>query len=339
MLGDVRRARGRRGGDARLRRRSATWRPPPTSARSRPSRPGPTELNAMGTLNVLEAARDSGRRARRLRLDRLGLLRRARRRGRRGHAARAARPPLHGRQARGRAVLPLLRRALRAASRPSLRFGIPYGPRARPAAVIPSFVRRALGRRAADDRRQRRAAARLRLRRGPRRGRGPGAAPRAPPGAPTTSAGRRRRRSAGWPRSSRPRSPPSPIVHTEGRAADLHGATILSDRAEDELGWTASTPLAEGVRALRGLAAVPARGRPRAQAGAARPAVGRAGPAPARRPLAPRRPGGRARRGRRRGAHRRPVLPADALGRGDRQRAARRRDDGRRRRRCCRSRR
>ena len=59
-----------------------------------------------------------------------------------------------------------------------LRFGIPYGPRARPAAVIPIFVREGARRRAADDRRRRPADAPLRLRRGPRGGRGRGARPR-----------------------------------------------------------------------------------------------------------------------------------------------------------------
>ena len=52
-----------------------------------------------------------------------------------------------------------------------LRFGIPYGPRARPAAVIPIFVSEGAQGRAADDRRRRPADPPLRLRRGPRRGR------------------------------------------------------------------------------------------------------------------------------------------------------------------------
>ncbi len=38
------------------------------------------------------------------------------------------------------------------------------------------------------------------------------------------------------------------ILHTEGRAGDLAGAAVCSRRAEAELGWTASTPLREGVR-------------------------------------------------------------------------------------------
>ena len=50
-----------------------------------------------------------------------------------------------------------------------LRFGIPYGPRAREAAVIPAFVNKALRGRAADARRRRQPVAQVRLRRGPRR--------------------------------------------------------------------------------------------------------------------------------------------------------------------------
>ena len=38
------------------------------------------------------------------------------------------------------------------------------------------------------------------------------------------------------------------IVHTPGRNGDFGGAVISSERAADELGWRASTPLREGVR-------------------------------------------------------------------------------------------
>jgi hypothetical protein len=38
------------------------------------------------------------------------------------------------------------------------------------------------------------------------------------------------------------------IVHGPGRAGDLRGAEIDSSRAERELGWTATTPLRDGVR-------------------------------------------------------------------------------------------
>ena len=47
-----------------------------------------------------------------------------------------------------------------------LRFGIPYGPRSRPTAVVAAFVAKALRGRAADDRGRRVAVAALRVRRG-----------------------------------------------------------------------------------------------------------------------------------------------------------------------------
>ena len=56
-----------------------------------------------------------------------------------------------------------------------LRFGIPYGPRARDATVMAAFVGQGRARRAADRGRRRQPVAPLRLRRGPRRGRRRGA--------------------------------------------------------------------------------------------------------------------------------------------------------------------
>jgi processive 1,2-diacylglycerol beta-glucosyltransferase len=38
------------------------------------------------------------------------------------------------------------------------------------------------------------------------------------------------------------------IVHTPARPGDFHGKVVLSSRAERELGWTAATPFSEGVR-------------------------------------------------------------------------------------------
>ena len=38
------------------------------------------------------------------------------------------------------------------------------------------------------------------------------------------------------------------IVHTPGRNGDFGGAVISNERAAEELGWRASTPLREGVR-------------------------------------------------------------------------------------------
>ena len=68
-----------------------------------------------------------------------------------------------------------------------LRFGIPYGPRARPNAVIPAFVAQGARGRAADRRRRRLAVAPVRLRGGPRRRRGAPRSTRWPRAAPTTS--------------------------------------------------------------------------------------------------------------------------------------------------------
>jgi UDP-glucose 4-epimerase len=128
-----------------------------------------------------------------------------------------------------------------------LRFGIPYGPRARPAAVIPAFVSKALR------------------------------------GDPLTVAGtgQQTRRFvyvedlaegivAALDRSAENRVynlasdetvtireladvvaeavGDVAIVHTRGRGGDFGGAAISNERAAEELGWRASTPLHEGVR-------------------------------------------------------------------------------------------
>ena len=127
-----------------------------------------------------------------------------------------------------------------------LRFGIPYGPRARPAAVIPSFVRRALDGTpltiAGTGEQERSFVYVEDLAEGVVRALVPRAAGRTYNlgGTETTTI----RRLA---EVVQAQVADVPIVHIEGRAADLHGATVLSDRAERELGWTASTPLAEGV--------------------------------------------------------------------------------------------
>src|ERR1700729_3144893 len=84
-----------------------------------------------------------------------------------------------------------------------LRFGIPYGPRAREAAVIPAFVNKALK------------------------------------GEPLTLAG-----DGGQSR----RFGDVEIVYTPARPGDFSGKIVVSDRASDELGWTARTPFSEGVR-------------------------------------------------------------------------------------------
>jgi UDP-glucose 4-epimerase len=128
-----------------------------------------------------------------------------------------------------------------------VRFGIPYGPRARPAAVIPSFVARARAGEAlsiAGSGEQQRAFVYVEdLAQGV-------VAALAPAGAGRTYnlAGRETVTIRGLAEIVRAQVAPVEIVHTEGRAGDLRGTTIRSDRAERELGWVAATPLSEGVR-------------------------------------------------------------------------------------------
>jgi len=128
-----------------------------------------------------------------------------------------------------------------------LRFGIPYGPRARPAAVIPSFVDRARRGEAltiAGSGEQQRVFVYVEdLAEGMVRGLAPEAI-----GRTYNLAGRETTTIRGLAEIVREEVGGTAIVHTEGRAGDLAGAAVCSRRAEDELGWTASTPLREGVR-------------------------------------------------------------------------------------------
>jgi UDP-glucose 4-epimerase len=128
-----------------------------------------------------------------------------------------------------------------------VRFGIPYGPRARPAAVIPSFVARAragepLSIAGTGD--QQRAFVYVEdLAEGVVRALAPAAA-----GRTYNLAGRETVTIRRLAEIVRAEVAPVEIVHSAGRSADLTGTAIRSDRAERELGWRASTPLAEGVR-------------------------------------------------------------------------------------------
>jgi UDP-glucose 4-epimerase len=128
-----------------------------------------------------------------------------------------------------------------------LRFGIPYGPRARPAAVIPSFVDRARRGEAltiAGSGEQQRVFVYVEdLAEGVVRGLAPQAV-----GRTYNLAGRETTTIRGLAEIVREEVGGVDIVHTEGRAGDLAGAAVCSQRAEAELGWTASTPLREGVR-------------------------------------------------------------------------------------------
>jgi UDP-glucose 4-epimerase len=128
-----------------------------------------------------------------------------------------------------------------------LRFGIPYGPRARPAAVIPSFVDRARRGEAltiAGSGEQQRVFVYVEdLAEGVVRGLAPEAV-----GRTYNLAGRETTTIRGLAEIVREEVGGVDIVHTEGRAGDLAGAAVCSKRAEAELGWTACTPLREGVR-------------------------------------------------------------------------------------------
>jgi UDP-glucose 4-epimerase len=128
-----------------------------------------------------------------------------------------------------------------------LRFGIPYGPRARPAAVIPSFVARAhrgepLTIAGTGD--QERSFVYVEdLADGVVRGLAPEAAGRTYNLAGTETTTIRKLAELVCEEVAT-----TEIVHAEGRAGDLRGARIRCDRAQAELGWSATTPLREGVR-------------------------------------------------------------------------------------------
>ena len=127
-----------------------------------------------------------------------------------------------------------------------LRFGIPYGPRARPAAVIPIFVRRALAGEpltlAGGGTQTREFVYVEDLADGVVRALDPAAENRVYNLSVDRSVSiRELAETVGELIGD------VEIVRTPGRAGDFGGAEISSERAERELGWRASTPLAEGV--------------------------------------------------------------------------------------------
>jgi UDP-glucose 4-epimerase len=128
-----------------------------------------------------------------------------------------------------------------------LRFGIPYGPRARPAAVIPSFVERARSGEpltiAGTGEQERSFVYVEDLADGVVRALRPEAAGKVYNLAGTETTTIRRLAEIVCDEVAE-----TPIVHGEGRNGDLRGARVLSARAEEELGWRADTPLREGVR-------------------------------------------------------------------------------------------
>lgn len=128
-----------------------------------------------------------------------------------------------------------------------LRFGIPYGPRARPAAVIPRFVEKALAGEAltvAGDGSQSRGFVYVEdLADGVVRAMCPSAANRT-----YNLAAQSEVTILELAETVSELVGDVPIERVPGRAADFRGAVVKADRAERELGWRAATPLREGLR-------------------------------------------------------------------------------------------
>jgi UDP-glucose 4-epimerase len=128
-----------------------------------------------------------------------------------------------------------------------LRFGIPYGPRARPAAVVPAFTAKALSGQpltiAGDGTQSRRFVYVEDLADGVALSLAPAAANRI-----YNLVGRENTSVRSIARTIRDVVGDVKIVHVEGRAGDLRGGNISGERAAVELGWEPTTPFVEGVR-------------------------------------------------------------------------------------------
>src|SRR5258707_151494 len=128
-----------------------------------------------------------------------------------------------------------------------LRFGIPYGPRARPTAVVPAFTAKALDGEpltiAGDGTQSRRFGYVEDLAGGGRASLVPEAANRV-----YNLVGRENTSVRAIARAVRDIVGDVPIEHIEGRAGDLHGGNISGERAATELGWEPRTAFVDGVR-------------------------------------------------------------------------------------------
>jgi UDP-glucose 4-epimerase len=128
-----------------------------------------------------------------------------------------------------------------------LRFGIPYGPRARPAAVIPAFTIKALAGEpltiAGDGSQSRRFVYVEDLADGVVRALAPCAANRTFNLVGSEDVTIREIADA-----VRSVAGDVEVVHTPGRTGDFAGAPVSGERAAAELGWQPATPFAEGVR-------------------------------------------------------------------------------------------
>lgn len=131
------------------------------------------------------------------------------------------------------------------------RFGIPYGPRARSAAVIPSFFKAALAGRpltiAGSGAQSRRFTYVEDLAAGVVAALAPCARDRV-----YNLASEQTVTILEIAQAVRDLVGDTDILHTEARTADFRGAEISSARAAAELGWRASTPLAQGLGAYLG---------------------------------------------------------------------------------------
>jgi UDP-glucose 4-epimerase len=128
-----------------------------------------------------------------------------------------------------------------------LRFGIPYGPRARPTAVVPAFTAKALAGQplliAGDGTQSRRFVYVEDLAEGVVASLVPEAANRV-----YNLVGRENTSVRAIARAVRDVVGDVPIEHIEGRAGDLRGGNISGERAAVELGWEPRTLFADGVR-------------------------------------------------------------------------------------------
>ena len=128
-----------------------------------------------------------------------------------------------------------------------LRFGIPYGPRAREAAVLPTFVRRAHAGQpitiAGGGVQSRRFVYVEDLADGVARALAPVAANRT-----YNLVSEEDVTVLELAEVVRELVAPVELIHVDGRAADFRGAIVSGERAARELGWRASTPFREGAR-------------------------------------------------------------------------------------------
>ena len=210
-------------------------------------RPAEAEaVNARGTLNVLEAARARGRRARRLREHDLGLRQRHRRWSTRTTPSSCPITSTRRPSSRARCTAAPTRRST-ACDCTVLRFGIPYGPRARPAGVIPIFVRKALAGEpltiAGEGLQSRRFVYVEDLAEGVVRSLAPQAIGRV-----YNLVGEESVTVRGIADAVRDLVGDVAIVHTPARTADFAGAEVCGARAAAELGWLPATSFDEGVR-------------------------------------------------------------------------------------------